>query len=354
MRRSRSGSVQAWHIVGLVLMLALLEGCEGSKPLPLGQERVAADERDIARRMIELIEQVSLDRAGSGGKVMRFNQVKTLGCVDASLEVPVLEPDLAQGIFATPGTFRARVRFANASELDDREPDLRGASVSVLDARAPDGSRAVQDFLFNSHPALFAADPRSFLAFIEATADDRLWWYFVNPADSHFKALWTLFRARATPASPFDVTYWSTTPFRHGRSSAVAVKHALLPCSSPSHEASEPPGEDKLRAAMAEHLERQSACFDFAVQFQTDPAVMPIEDASRAWPEDESPLRVVARLQIPPQAFTSDSALAQCEATTFTPWRGIADHRPLGGINRVRALVYPALAEFRTSGATRP
>lgn len=334
-------------------MLVLLAACGGGEPLGPGQERVASDERAIAERMIELIRQITSSRA-DGGPVLRFNQVKTLGCFDAALEVPALDADLAQGIFATPGTYRARVRFANASKMDDREADLRGASISVLDARAPDGTRAGQDFLFNSHPALFAADPQSFLGFIEATASDRLWWYFVNPADSHFRALWILFRARATPASPFDIPYWSTTPFRHGPSTRVAVKHVLLPCSSIATAAAPEPGPDQLRAAMAAHLERASACFDFAIQFQTDPVGMPIEDASREWSTTASPARVVARLTIPAQAFTSAAALARCEAATFNPWHGIADHRPLGGINRVRAIVYPAAAEFRIGAATNP
>lgn len=347
--RSTSVDARAGVLRCAVALVIVLGACDPRPQLPPGQEAVESDEAAIAARMVELIRQISVERA-DGGPLRRFNQAKSLGCLNATLEIPDLAPALAQGIFATPGSYRSRVRFANASESDDREPDLRGLSISVLDARAPDGSRVVQDFLFNSHPALFAADPRAFLAFIEATAKDRLWWYFVNPADSHLRALWILFRARGTPASPFEIAYWSTTPFRYGRSKNVAVKHAMLPCSTAEPAEQEQSGRDRLTAAMQAHLERGDACFEFAVQFQTDPAAMPIEDASRIWPEDQSPLRTVARLTIPPQEFTNEAAMARCETMTFDSWRGIADHQPLGGINRVRAIVYPALAELRTRG----
>ena len=35
------------------------------------------------------------------------------------------------------------------------------------------------------------------------------------------------------------------------------------------------------------------------------------------------------------------------ENLIFTPWHGIAEHRPLGGINRLRRAVYDASASFR-------
>ena len=105
----------------------------------------------------------------------------------------------------------------------------------------------------------------------------------------------------------------------------VAATYANRPRREP-----DAPHADQLRTAMAAHLEREHACFDLAVQFQTDPEQMPVEDASRLWSEQDSPLRPVARLTIPAQAFDSEVALARCEAETFDPWRGIADHRPLG------------------------
>jgi hypothetical protein len=43
---------------------------------------------------------------------------------------------------------------------------------------------------------------------------------------------------------------------------------------------------------------------------------------------------------------------AQCEAMAFSPWNALAEHRPLGGINRLRRAVY--LASQARRGAMGP
>jgi len=83
------------------------------------------------------------------------------------------------------------------------------------------------------------------------------------------------------------------------------------------------------------------------VQFQTDPARMPVEDASVVWPESLSPMRTVARITLAAQPWLTGAGLQACEAMSFNPWTGLDAHRPLGGINRVRDRVYREIAEFR-------
>jgi hypothetical protein len=39
--------------------------------------------------------------------------------------------------------------------------------------------------------------------------------------------------------------------------------------------------------------------------------------------------------------------MAFCENLAFNPWRSLPEHRPLGGINRVRKDLYQELAKFR-------
>jgi hypothetical protein len=74
---------------------------------------------------------------------------------------------------------------------------------------------------------------------------------------------------------------------------------------------------------------------------------MPVEDATVEWDEAVSPFRTVAQIEIPPQSFESPQRLAFCENLAFNPWRSLPEHRPLGGINRVRKDLYQELAEFR-------
>jgi hypothetical protein len=72
-----------------------------------------------------------------------------------------------------------------------------------------------------------------------------------------------------------------------------------------------------------------------------------IEDACFEWDEATYPFVKVATITIAPQDIDTDQRRAQCENLIFTPWHGIAEHRPLGGINRLRRAVYESSAGFR-------
>ena len=334
-----------------ILLAALcggLSACDGrGEPLRLGETRAGDDEAEIAGRLIEAIKQASL-RNYLEGEVKRFNQAKGLGCFSADFAVARnLPAELQQGLFRSGQVYPAQIRFANASELDDSKKDFRGMSIKLsnVEGKSLWGQDGTQDFLLNSHPTLFAATPRDFLAFVEAVRDDAMWKYFINPR--HFYSVPIVWKGRARIASPFDVRYWSTTPYRFGDKSSVAVKYSVKPCSSITSEVPEKPGSDYLSATMKRHLQMTEACFDFTVQFQTDPKAMPVEDASVEWDEAISPFRKLATITIKDQAFQSAPARRQCEHMSFNPWQSLAAHEPLGGINRVRKLIYSELARFR-------
>ena len=51
----------------------------------------------------------------------------------------------------------------------------------------------------------------------------------------------------------------------------------------------------------------------------------------------------VATLRIPPQQVDPSGDLAtKCESMSFNPWHALAEHRPMGGMNRLRKVVYQA------------
>lgn len=316
--------------------------------LALGEERRLANETYIANRMVKLIKDIT--RQPKGQPVMRFNQAKTLGVLSAEFEVLADLPEtLAQGMFAAPKRYSAQIRFASASTQDDRKKDLRGASIKVFGVPGEKlfGKEDQQDFLFNSFPVLFAADPESFLKFIEATARNRRWSYFINRESPHWLALQILLMARAHHSSPFDIPYWSTTPYRLGPNVRVAVKYKLTPSSKRQSQVPFFKTKDYLRDHMKSHLESEDVCFDFGVQFQMDPNRMPIEDASKLWSESNSPFHTVAKIRIAKQVAGLDSVWIEDDQIGFNPWQSLVAHQPLGGINRVRQSVYQALAAFR-------
>ena len=107
-----------------------------------------------------------------------------------------------------------------------------------------------------------------------------------------------------------------------------------------------------LRMALLKRLTEPGAkaiVFDFQIQVRTAAQLegkieQEIEDASKLWTDA---YETVATITIPPQDFDAPERRALCESLTFTPWHGIAEHRPLGGINRLRLAVYEASTQLR-------
>lgn len=314
----------------------------------------SASIEQLADGMISLIKSISEQRYPTG-VIKRFNQAKSLGCFKADFEVAADRPvNLQKGLFAKPGSYKAVVRFASASQADDKEKDLRGMSIKVLDVKGETvwGEAGSQDFLLNSYPALFVSTPEDFYTFIKSVHEDKIWKFFVNPFDPHLKSLWTLFKARNNHPSPFDIRYWSTTPSLLGVDGKQIVKYSTTPCSTTSSDLPEELSSNYLQDNMESHLKRASVCFDFQVQLQTNDDEMPIEDSSVIWDEAKSPFIKVARLTINDQPFRDTDSLAACEKSNFNPWQSLAEHEPVGRMNQVRKDVYAAISEFRSESNT--
>ncbi|MDA9983157.1 hypothetical protein N9H39_10635, partial [Gammaproteobacteria bacterium] len=313
-----------------------------------GQERVAENESQIASQMIDAIKSISHQR-NPESTMKRFNQGKSLACLDADFYVlEDLPVKLQHGLFARPGHYTSKIRFAKASNEDDREKDFYGMSIKVSGVHGQPlwGESGVQDFVFNSYPALFAANPEQFLDFILATEEDARWKFFVNP--KNWGALLIIIKGREQISSPLDISYWSTTPSRLGKDLTTAVKYSTQPCvDSNSAEIPHDATSDYLTDAVDKQLQQGAACFDVMVQFQNDAGEMPIEDASVIWSTEQSPFQKVAQIKIKDQAFLTEQAKRDCEQMAFNPWQTLPEHKPIGGINRVRQAVYSEMSRYR-------
>ena len=111
--------------------------------------------------------------------------------------------------------------------------------------------------------------------------------------------------------------------------------------SIPSH-----PDPNYLRKAMAATLTADDACFEFLVQTRQSSS-MKVEDSKTEWKESEAPFIKVATITIPRQTFDSAAQMAFCDNLSFTPWHALPQHRPLGGVNRVRRTVYERISNRR-------
>lgn len=314
----------------------------------VAEEVVGPDEAAVVTAFVEFLKATSTKHHPTG-TVPRFNQGRAAGCVDAEFIVPAdLPSDLCVGLFAEPRTYKARIRFANASSKSDTERDVRGMSIKVSNAAGDNLTAGVsdQDFILNSHPVMMVGHTSTFLDLLKAVEEGgaREGLFFVT----HPLAAAVALASRQHTTSHLEIPYWSTTPYLFGP--GRAVKFSVRPVSPRPTPLPDPLTDSYLHERLVAHLEHEEAAFDFLVQFQTDSRKMPIEDASVEWREHDSPFRPVARIRIPVQHVDAADALS-CERISFNPWHARTEHRPLGDFNRARRDIYRAMAAFR--GAQR-
>lgn len=65
------------------------------------------------------------------------------------------------------------------------------------------------------------------------------------------------------------------------------------------------------------------------------------------WSEAEAPFRKIATLRIPMQKVDTPERNSFAENLSMNPWHCLPEHRPLGGVNRVRREVYFAISQYR-------
>jgi hypothetical protein len=294
------------------------------------------------------------------GHLRRGQHAKATGCVTAEFRiVDDVASDLRHGVFRQPGrTFSAIVRFSNSQGTFEKDGagTARGLAIKLLDVvgtRAVEGDGdGTQDFLMVDHPVFPFPNPKAYVETIrrkdipligDVVAGIHLKLFEPNEAKivTDIRGKWV--------ASPLEIKYWSGTPFWLGPAAGEgghAVKYSAVSRQADRTAKPDDPEDlpdDYLTQALARDLSTQEAVFDFKVHLQTDPVGMPVEDVSVEWDEQKSPPVTVATLRIAPQKVDGSGDLAtRCESMSFNPWHALVEHRPMGGMNRLRKVVYQA------------
>ena len=62
----------------------------------------------------------------------------------------------------------------------------------------------------------------------------------------------------------------------------------------------------------------------------------------------------VAKIEIKRQTFDTKEQLEACENLSYTPWHSLPEHRPIGGVNRIRKRVYEQISTLRHTANSKP
>jgi len=294
-----------------------------------------------------------MGRDYGNGRILRDAHPKMHGCVKAEFSVDGdLPAELAVGVFATPRTFPAWVRFSNQTGTvsPDSKPDIRGVAIKLLGVDgqkllATESDSPNQDFILISDSRFVTKDVAEFDGLVRSLigGPSRVRWFFLT----HWRVARNLFGSMRKHGNPLAIRYFSVVPYLLGDN---AVKYSLTPRAPEKTPIPDNPSDNYLREAMASQLTDNAAVFDFSIQFQKDPYREPIEDSGVTWSEERSPFQRVGTLTIPSQSFESPRRMEFGDNLSFNPWRCLAQHRPLGGISRARQQVYAALSIFRHDG----
>jgi catalase len=312
-------------------------------------EQKPADEDYFRDQLIELL-RAKMQRENPT-TMHRDAHPKQHGLVKATFAVEANLPlHLQQGVLVPGKSYDAWVRFSNqnAPPQPDISKDIRGAAIKLMNVPGdkldvPDDNRTSQDFVTISTPMFVTHDVAEFFYLIRALVKGKLalllhfLWY---P-----RSAWNLFKSNKNITSPLQTRYWSATPYQLGPDQVV--KYSLIPQVGVNTEVPLQPDPDYLRLAMVAQLQKRDYAFDFCMQVRTDPERMPVEDPGKLWRETESPFIKVATVNIPQQIFDTPAQNAYGFTLSFNPWHSLPAHRPLGGINRARRVIYNTLSNFR-------
>ena len=333
-------------------------------------EKMEADEAETDAKLDEEMRKIRETTFKDSGEAARSVHAKSHGILKATLTVPDgLAPVLAQGLFARAGRYDVVVRFSTlpGDMLSDDVSTPRGLALKIIGVegeRLPGSEGDVtQDIIMVNGPAFAAPTAKKFLGSLKLLAGttDRI--EGLKEAISHVargaNALLTAFGCKSAtiatlggqPATHIlGESFYSQTPFLYGpyyaKFSLKPVSRELLAHAGETLDVHERP--HSIREAVIHHFDNTGGEWDLQVQLATDAEKMPVEDASIIWPEDQSPYVTVGRISAPAQNAWSDAnRRAVDDGLSFSPWHGLAAHRPLGSVNRARRDTYRNSAQFR-------
>ena len=333
---------------------ALINWRRKDEGLKLAEERLLPGEEEFVDSIIATFRQQTSQLWRPKG-FERGGNTKTHGIVRAEFTVhDGLPPQFRHGVFAEPRTFRAWVRFAGPGpyitpDIDD--VGFMSIAIKLLGVPGPklmDEEQFTQDFFGVSTATFVTPDVDANAQLQRESLKNAQFFYFFNLHRSHILDAIMQELYIKTQSSPFEAPYFSCVPYLLGEGQAMQysvwpkVKTRTRIPRLPFR-----PPDNYLREAMVGALASGDVELDFRIQLQTDPFLMPLENAAVLWPERLSPRVSVATLRIPKQKFDSRAQIEFEKRLSYNPWHCVPEHRPLGNQSRARKKMYFELSRMR-------
>ena len=333
-------------------------------------EQMQTNEPETVQQLNSAFDTILERTAEDYGHAVRSVHAKSHGVLEGELTVDAgLPPELAQGLFATPGTHKVLMRLStNAGDiLPDAISLPRGLAMKVFDVpgeRLAGSEGAAQDFIMINGKVFTATTAEKFLGNLKmlAKTTDRLEGTkkVVSAALRGVRHAFEAVGAEAPAAvnalggapnvEPLGETYYSATPFRYGDYIAkFSLKPVAAAMTSLTGSLVAIEGRpDAIREQVQREMRDMDAQWEFRVQLCRDLDAQPVEDSTVPWDETQAPFVKVGTVRAAAQDSWDAARVARIdEQTRFSVWTGLAAHRPLGNVNRARRDTYRHSADFR-------
>jgi hypothetical protein len=286
--------------------------------------------------------------------IQRGFHAKEHGCFYGKFELfPSRDERTKFGVFAQAyDSWPIWARFSNGvgwRQADD-ELDARGLAIKLMGVPGTkniDSEKETQDFLMTNSASPVGKNAIEFMEFAHKNVNGVLSGVFFALAHPRSAAPALLFNTNAID-SMVNEQFWSGGAFHLG--AHQSIKFTTKPCEGTIKRKPEDDDDPNYLQKDLAKAGQSGLCYTFYVQLQVNAKDTPIENASKVWDEDISPLLPVGRLIFPPQDSTKAQLKDFCQQLSFNPWHGLSAHRPMGHINRARRYVYEASKQFRKGG----
>ncbi len=271
---------------------------------------------------------------------------KSNGIVRATVRIAAdLAPSFGRGVFVPGAVYPAWVRFSNGAFAvkPDGKRDVHGLAIKLLgvpdEPRAAQFERHSQDFILIDAPALMIGNVKQALAFDSAMVRGLA--AIIPHLVSNLRELWWILRMTSAPRQLFEREYNSVVPFALGADETV--RYVVRP--APGQTLREAPkAADNLRASLRAQLEQGDFVLELCLQPRGN-SNLPIEDARVPW---NTAVHRVATITLHAEGFGTAEQEQLGDRMSFNPWNALEVHRPLGGLNRARRVVYRMVYELRS------